>query len=425
MRDHFYDLAVQAAEPTFLLERTVVGLLRLAIRLLRREEVAPQVLASLRILLMIKPNLLHSTGRHIAYGLHDLLRTNAANIHSAEDWYTLFTLLEVVGAGASPPALLQQAASVASLPDAQSDSELTVASAHSEERGYNSDGELYAHDPAAIAGKHSTEPNKTGAGVEVKQLPPSHGSWMLVYSTKEDGREGSPANQFSIVLHEELRHHDSRSLVKCCETLAFLVRDAAHVTPYNFESCVHAIRVFVEASIHGGEFPLLVSTLCPFTPMFLTCPGTHAKNHLKALDQQPQDRRKGRKLKKDDAKMKKSRSSPSHLQHIHESDEERETDDYHSISIQLLDLMHTLHTRAAAIFGSWAEEEERNRDGFYLEGEERVEAETSMLWVKCWCPLLQGEFLILTPDFVIPCLAHCLCVCRNCSAVLWLEEKCP
>ena len=44
LRDHIYNLAVNATEPTFLVERAVVGLLRLAIRLLRREEIASQVL---------------------------------------------------------------------------------------------------------------------------------------------------------------------------------------------------------------------------------------------------------------------------------------------------------------------------------------------------------------------------------------------
>ena len=43
LRDHFYNLIVNATENTFLVERAVVGLLRLSIRLLRREEIAPQV----------------------------------------------------------------------------------------------------------------------------------------------------------------------------------------------------------------------------------------------------------------------------------------------------------------------------------------------------------------------------------------------
>nr|XP_054773324.1 Golgi-specific brefeldin A-resistance guanine nucleotide exchange factor 1-like [Lytechinus pictus] len=46
--------------------------------------------------------------------------------------------------------------------------------------------------------------------------------------------------------------------------------------------------------------------------------------------------------------------------------------------------MHTLHTRAASIFSSWAEEEQR-------EGQQMtIDAGASALWVKCWCPLLQG-----------------------------------
>ncbi len=31
------------------------------------------------------------------------------------------------------------------------------------------------------------------------------------------------------------------------------VRDAAHVTPENFELCVKTIRIFVEASLNGGS----------------------------------------------------------------------------------------------------------------------------------------------------------------------------
>jgi len=66
-----------------------------------------QVLGSLRMLLMMKPEVIHSVSRHVAYGLHDLLKTNAASIHSTYDWCTLFTLLEVVSAGTNPPPLMQ------------------------------------------------------------------------------------------------------------------------------------------------------------------------------------------------------------------------------------------------------------------------------------------------------------------------------
>ena len=40
--------------------------------------------------------------------------------------------------------------------------------------------------------------------------------------------------------------------MKACESLLFLVRDVAHITPENFESAVQCIRTFVEASLSGG-----------------------------------------------------------------------------------------------------------------------------------------------------------------------------
>jgi len=56
---------------------------------------------------------------------------------------------------------------------------------------------------------------------------------------------------------------------------------------------------------------------------------------------------------------------------------------YHQVPIQLLDLMHTLHTRAAQIYQWWASE-----------GSEQVPQDQDQdhpsLWVRGWCPLLQG-----------------------------------
>lgn len=43
IQDHLYSLIVNATENTFLVERAVIGLLRLTIRLLRRDEIASQV----------------------------------------------------------------------------------------------------------------------------------------------------------------------------------------------------------------------------------------------------------------------------------------------------------------------------------------------------------------------------------------------
>lgn len=116
------------------------------------------------------------------------------------------------------------------------------------DRGYTSDSEL------TRTPKHTSRPQSP-----LITMPPTYnstGGWIFV------GREGdiqpmlshsSPAiNQYSIVHERQLLVHDPQGLVKCCESLAFLVRDVAHITPYNFENCVHCIRTFVEASLHGN-----------------------------------------------------------------------------------------------------------------------------------------------------------------------------
>ncbi|KAK3091515.1 hypothetical protein FSP39_020408 [Pinctada imbricata] len=375
VRDHMYTLLVNSNDHTFLVERTVVGLLRLSIRLLRREEIASQVLTSLRILLMMKPSVIHSCARQISYAQHELLRTNAANIHTGQDWFTLFTLLEVSGAGANPPPLLQVCPGVEmseAINDAgaQSDSELPSGSIgdNYSDRGYTSDSELY---------DSQSRTNRSASPIEVKPVP-GNGSWLLVnkdnQSQIKDDPPSSvtrpiiPPNQFSIELSEDLYYCDSKALLKSAETLSFLVRDAAHVTPLNFESCVHAIRTFTEASLNGGR---------QRTPL-------HGKQSTKVQHKLHKNKRS----KKDINKMKKSNSSPSHLHSADCSDEEGEGEGtasgLASLSIQLLDLMHTLHTRAASIFTSWAQEE--------VPGEERevIDAGHSALWSKCWCPLLQG-----------------------------------
>ncbi|ESO85819.1 hypothetical protein LOTGIDRAFT_130403 [Lottia gigantea] len=356
VRDHLYNIIVNANEQSFLVERAVVGLLRLAIRLLRREEIAPQVLTSLRILLMMKPDVIHNISRQVAFGLHDLLRTNAANIHSSQDWFPLFMTLEVVGAGANPPPLMQVHSGVdvkESL--SQSDSEIQCNNSQTSdisERGYTSDSELY-----------DVQNKRVGSVSPELQLRPvpDNGSWLLV--NKEDPPPSSKQrkiNQFTIDLNEVLHYCDSKALLKSSETLSFLVRDAAHITPHNFESCVHAIRTFVEASLNGG----------------------HLKTQLRTTLKEKKSHHRIHRSKKESNKMKKSSSSPS-VTNINNSDDDSEHDNMaaslHSLSIQLLDLMHTLHTRAANIFSSWAKVDS-----------EGIDAETSSLWAKCWCPLLQG-----------------------------------
>ncbi|XP_017277213.1 Golgi-specific brefeldin A-resistance guanine nucleotide exchange factor 1 isoform X2 [Kryptolebias marmoratus] len=374
VRDHLYHLCVHANESCFLVERAVVGLLRLAIRLLRREDISSQILLSLRLLLMMKPHVLSRVSREVAYGLHELLKTNAANIHCTDDWYTLFSLLECIGAGVKPPASFQIAATTADNDaGAQSDSELS--SHHPSEvtldRGYTSDSEVY------------TEHSKTRLPRSTTDVDVASSGWLMVgkddLEAAKTPQVNSKAqlnhplvNQYSLTLGQDLGQHDTKSLIKCVETLSFIVRDAAHVTPDNFELCVRAIRVFVEASLNGGY-----------------------RNHDKKKSHK-YDPSKSRLRKKAGGREKDTaggtrrgggRTFSQRPSRSHSDDEEDEgvPASYHTVSLQLLDLMHTLHTRAASIYSSWAEEQR------HLEASgKKIEADSQTLWTSCWCPLLQG-----------------------------------
>lgn len=378
VRDHLCHLCVHTNESCFLVERAVVGLLRLAIRLLRREDISSQVLHSLRLLLMMKSHVLSRVSREVAYGLHELLKTNAANIHCTNDWYTLFSLLECIGAGVKPPASFQLASTTTDHDTgAQSDSELPShhLSEVSSERGYTSDSGVYTEHSKPRILRSATDVDVASSGWLVVGKDDLETSKSPPVSTKAQLNHPL-VNQYSLTLGQDLGQHDTKSLIKCVETLSFIVRDAAHVTPDNFELCVRAIRVFVEASLNGGY-----------------------RNHDKKKSHK-YDSSKSRMRKKAGGKDKEgggntrrggSRASSQRPSRSHSDEEEDEgvPASYHTVSLQvsqdLLDLMHTLHTRAASIYSSWAEEQR------HLEAAGRkIEADSQTLWTSCWCPLLQG-----------------------------------
>nr|KAF6303787.1 golgi brefeldin A resistant guanine nucleotide exchange factor 1 [Myotis myotis] len=371
VRDHLYHLCVQAQDFCFLVDRAVVGLLRLAIRLLRREEISGQVLLSLRILLLMKPSVLSRVSHQVAFGLHELLKTNAANIHSGDDWATLFTLLECIGSGVKPPAALQ-ATTRADAPDAGAQSDSELPSYHqndtSLDRGYTSDSEVYAdHGRPGKIHRSATDADVVNSG------------WLVV--GKDDIDNSKPGlgtgssrpgpsplvNQYSLTVGLDLGPHDTKSLLKCVESLSFIVRDAAHITPDNFELCVKTLRIFVEASLNGG------------------CKSQEKRSKSHKYDS------KGNRFKKkskEGSVLRRPRTSSQHATRGGHSDDDEDEGvpvSYHTVSLQLLDLMHTLHIRAASIYSSWAEEQR------HLETSgQKIEADSRTLWAHCWCPLLQG-----------------------------------
>lgn len=187
-------------------------------------------------------------------------------------------------------------------------------------------------------------------------------------------------NEWTIVLRPGLRRHDPRAFIKCCETLAFLVRDAAHITPDNFDSCVQCLRTFAEASLDGGRYAHLPKS----------------KEDGDASTS-PKGREKKFGLRKKEQTVKNPKTGPSIPSEPGGKREDGEwgegsdtalTDSYHQLSHQLVDLTHTLHVRAAGIFRSWAE------------NDNAVDASGTALWHQCWRPLLQ-------------CMARLCCDCRR------------
>lgn len=322
----------------FLLRRSSVALFKLAIYLMRNEELASTILQSLKIFLRLKPKILLQICLLVATGMYELLKTSAQNIHSESDWAIVFSLLECVGAGSIPLEMQENQAGTKSDGALSSDDELEVP-----ERGYISDSEIQARN-------NQSSP----------QISPQGESWIIVDKDTEFHDVKTIPNNNSIIYSCKLTEHSPVALVKCWESLAFIVRNVAHITPYNFEICVKCIRTFVEASINGSG---RTQKLKQGKPNSRQKPG---KPVLKSSSKNS--------LEDDKGDGKGEGKADGELMGFPER--------YQTIAIQLLDLMHTLHTRTAQIFRWWAEE--------------GSVPQCNALWSQGWCPLLQGIARIST-----------------------------
>lgn len=332
-RDHLYMLIMSASscDYPYLLTRAVTGLLRLASCLMRNEEMAPMILDSLRMLLLLKPTLLFRISKHISTGLFELLKTSAQNIHTESDWDVIFTLLECVGAGAIPPKIGddQNWERGAKSDGALSSEEDNCVS----DRGYTSDSEL---------SKNSTKPSP-----DTPKQTSSEENWAIINKDQiPPTSEIKNSNIVNAELNVRLLPHSPDALVKCWECLAFIVRDVAHITPYNFQSCIRCIRTFVEATLHGS-----------------------IRKKFKGLNKDARRKKANLRKRENDINSKK-------VNKCDDSDSDDLPEGYQFIAIQLLDLMHTLHTRTAHIFRWWAEE--------------GADPPVMSLWAHGWKPLLQG-----------------------------------
>lgn len=328
--------------------RTTVSIFKLSALLMRSEELCPVVLQSLKTFLRFKSATVLKLSRAISIGMYELLKTSAQHIHTEADWAIVFTILECVGAGAANKEFEQWLAA----------EEAAAAAAAASHVMAKSDGALSSEEDSGVADRGYTSDSelmRTTSPTSAATSSPTAENWIIV--TADADVQNSPVRQPQgnyLAFPCKLSEHSPFALVKCWDSVAFIVRNVAHITPYNFEGCVRCIRTFVEASLSG--------------PRAMRAEINGAGGVKK------QDKR---------STGAGSTSAGEDLSTDGESDCEDLTDRYPTIAIQFLDIMHTLHTRTANIFLWWAEE-----GGAMPQG--------STLWSQAWCPLLQGMARLAT-----------------------------
>lgn len=174
--------------------------------------------------------------------------------------------------------------------------------------------------------------------------------------------------QSNVLIYEcKLLEHSPFALFKCWDSLAFVVRNVAHITPYNFETCVRCIRTFVEASHDGVNHQLQQKSIRTFQ-------SDKRKSNIKHRTDHLTEKKNPMSTSGSEVGIAEQLGGANYFYNGETEDLEQR---YETLSIQLLDLMYTLYTRTAQIFRWWAEE------GFSV-------PQCSTLWAQAWCPLLQG-----------------------------------
>ncbi|XP_063685753.1 Golgi-specific brefeldin A-resistance guanine nucleotide exchange factor 1-like [Bolinopsis microptera] len=320
---HLNSLISPANSNSFLVERAIVTLLRLAVRMVGRESYSCEVLHSAIMLLLLKPSVGQKNSTSICYGLFELIRASIGSDISFENWRIIFALLEMAGAGTKPPTVVVRVVEPVTESETTLVEESTAAAAaeptEETEQDTTAAEEVVAGGEEADSGRGSPT---TWLGVDDEvRLPTSLHSvpppadisqWAIEYMDEEKS-----SNQLELGLHNSFFAHKPSALGKACEALSLVIRDSSIVRSDNFSLCVHAVRVFAEAYSSS-------------------CKDQDDKEHITGL-------------------------------------------------IQLLDLMHTLHTRALSIF------KPPNVEGQRVPlNDSSMQPIVGEVWVRCWCPLLQG-----------------------------------
>ncbi|CAJ0578818.1 unnamed protein product, partial [Mesorhabditis spiculigera] len=199
-----------------LAERAIVDLLHIVdqtfhIFAVADEGVAWDMLPSLGLLKKLTPKEFFVHSRQISNGLGQLLYNSAANIHQAEEWNLVTTLLEAAGAA--------------------------------------------AHEEPPHEGPHGSD-NESAGNAPQDWIHLDHRDALKARDEAQRSLLGDKAkdDHATLVLRQNLGRHEPSAFFTVCDILKFLLRDTAHVTPENFECFMRCLRTLMEASVDGGKY---------------------------------------------------------------------------------------------------------------------------------------------------------------------------
>ncbi|GMT18525.1 hypothetical protein PFISCL1PPCAC_9822, partial [Pristionchus fissidentatus] len=361
-------------------ERAAVGLLRVANRYLYRENdpLADEVLQSLAILLHLPAAASFVLSRQISYGLHELLRRNAANVHKKEQWSVIFALLQASGAALTSDEVeeareARESTSGGGERNAYSDTERGGSvRTMGGDRGYTSEDPNARHFGSASSLASSTATHDSAISLQ------KAASQEWIHLSHKDaagatadalralgGSAAAYARNESLVLRTSIGRHEPAAYLKVAETLSFLFHDAAHVTPENVDSAVQCLLTMVEAGLNGGE-----KAAGPLSGK--------AQQSLRSNVMEGEQRMSRTKQMRGG---KKELSTEVEREAEKAKEEEKELSQrYLQVSLQLLDACHTIFTRTPPMYREWTE----GGHG------DPISSSIASLWMRVWCPLLRA-----------------------------------
>jgi len=83
-----------ATQPSPVLERAIIGLLRIAMRFIHRDEIRGDLLRTLSLLVKLPLSVTASLGTPLASCIYHIAKTNTQNICTTSGWHTLMSILE-------------------------------------------------------------------------------------------------------------------------------------------------------------------------------------------------------------------------------------------------------------------------------------------------------------------------------------------